>query len=123
MERDIKEIFTDFSELFSHYVGEVEQKITDSIYYPYEITISNANRLITKRTDGTVFADRYVKCCVTVEYGEKDGYGVMAEEKTYEILGGSSCGQMTKSEAMERAKRELMRYNFKPIEAEQLSLF
>lgn len=119
----IEEIFADFSKLFSRYVGKIEKKETDSIYYRYEITITNVNRLITKRTDGSVFKDRPVKCSVTVEYDTEDNYGVMAEESTYEILGGSSVGQMNKDEAMERAKRELIKYNFIQKNDEQLSLF
>lgn len=119
----IEEIFADFSKLFSRYVGKIEKKETDSVYYRYEITITNVNRLITKRTDGSVFKDRPVKCSVTVEYDKEDNYGVMAEESTYEILGGSSVGQMNKDEAMERAKRELIKYNFIQKNDEQLSLF
>lgn len=123
MKMKLEEIFADFCELFSHYVGNIEMKTTDSIYYPHEISITNNNRLIQKYTDGTVYKDRMVRCNITVEYDTEDNYGVMTDESTYEILGGSSCGHMTKGEALERTKRELDRYCFVRRGDEQLSLF
>ena len=116
-------IFHDVAELFSNYIGKVNYEETGGRYYPYEISITNNNRLIKHRTDGSVFADRYVKCTVTVDYDREDHYGIRAEEGTYSILGGSACGGLSIEEALSRAKYELERYNFALKQDEQLRLF
>ena len=50
-------------------------------------------------------------------------YSVWAEEKTCEIIGGSASGSLTKDEALNRVKKELVRYNFQQRKNMQIALF
>ena len=123
MEEANRELFRKVEDLFSCYVGKISYSETDSRFYPYEISITHDNRLIKHRTDGSVWADRYVKCTVAVEHDNEDGYGVRAEESTLSVLGGMSCGQCTLDEALKLAKEQLKKYNFTLKHDEQLRLF
>ena len=118
-----KVIFHRVEELFEGYVGNISYNETDSEYYPYEISITNKNRLIVHRTDGSVWCDRYVPCTITVEHDPDDNYGISANESTYSILGGMSCGQCTIEEVLKLAKEQLQRYNFAKKHDEQMTLF
>lgn len=106
-------------ELFSHYIGKVEQKFD-------WVTISNENILTDQ--DGN---KHKVKCYVSVqhykgyqedvfngeyEYGE-DGY-----ESTYSILGDHACPCVDLNEALKTAEKDLERFCFKRKTIEEIPL-
>lgn len=103
----------DFLELLSHYKGKIS---TDND----RISFSNVNTLRWHDKD------RKVLCSIDIYMSflaEPDRYRVQMEEKTYEILGGSSSGSLTKDEALEKVKKGLERYCFPKKDMEQLGLF
>lgn len=102
-----------FTELFSHYKGITEEK-------PGEIRITNRNTITDYWGN-----PKKVDCVVEVHISfivDPNRYSVQAEEKTLEILGGCSCGCLSKEEALSRAKIELERFCFKKKEIEEIPL-
>lgn len=103
----------EFIEMFSHYKGYVEEK-------PGEIKISSKNTILDYWGK-----PRKVECQVAICMSfvvDPNRYSVRAEEKTLEILGGSSTGYLSKEEALYRAKKELDRYCFEHKEYEEIPL-
>lgn len=103
-----------FKELFSQYKGKTESKTLGSLSF------TNKNMLDDRGKQ------RKVECEIIITYSyivDPKRFSVRAEEKTYEILGGSSCGSLTEEEALNQAKRSIERYQFEHIDEEQLSLW
>lgn len=103
-----------FKELFSHYKGKVE---TDTGH----IKLVNNNEL--KDYWGNV---KKVECTISIGMSyivDPKRYSVSAEERTLEIIGGCSSGNLTKEDALAQTNRMLAKYQYKQKETEQTSLF
>ena len=96
-------------DLFSHYIGTITEE-------PDRVTIRNVNTIIDHW--GKL---RQVECKVDVAL-QHSGYSTYAEERTHEILGGNGCGCLTLEEALEKAERNLEKYNFRRKDYEEVSL-
>lgn len=114
----MENIFADwqkpFMDVLSHYKGKITSE-------PGALKIVANNPLIDHK--GLV---KKVECSIQVRQSfivDPHRFQVWAEEKTLEILGGSSCGSMTKAEAIDKLEKQLEKYRFKRTEAEQMTLF
>ena len=97
--------------LFTQYEGKIFE--TDD-----HITIENTNMI----SDG-IKAKRVLCTVRIVHYNRRElfQWSVEAEERDLEIIGGCALSCEDLDEAISRAKRELVRYNFSLNE--QISLF
>lgn len=107
-------MITAFIELFETYIGTLKQ---DS----GRLVFTSVNDLVDHWGK-----HRKVECSITLVMSyivDPKRFSVSAEEKTLEIIGGSSVGSLTFEEAMNRVKKELTRYNFRHKAGTQTSLW
>lgn len=109
-------------------MNQAEEKSILDLFSRYQGKIEQENNMIKlKRINDLVHRGKIkcVPCLVSiVDHGDMEyRWSVRAEEKTCEILGGSSIGFETLEEALQNAKRKLEHYRFPFQEAEQTTLF
>lgn len=104
-------------ELFSKYKGLI-------VHEEKAIKITADNTIASYYTNGEICRKKKVPCTIRINFNDQDlTYSLMADEQSYEILGGMCLGHCTLDEVLKKAKRCLERYNFEEKEREQISLF
>lgn len=101
-------------EILLKYNGKMKEE-------PGRITFTNTNEI----TDWQGKKHK-VPCEIAIRMSfivDPNRYSVSMEEKTLAILGGSSCGHLTREEAMKEVRKGLKKYCFTRNAGEQLSLF